>query len=217
MRKSGILYPNQHIDSDCFSAALPIFELFSHTIPFDAYPSSSKHRRQDSRLSRRGMHHEHFTPSLFLQACCLGSYRFSLFRVIHTRMTTVSISLFYDKSDSFSRSYPSATKSFSSSLCLSNSSHAKSSSMAGRDDEKVCCIDGVHEGLATTPPFLMKEYTPVICGNRHGGCLFVASSTVGLEQKRVVLVCTYPRTDMRTWTPSDLGGRNLIKAQFRAR
>lgn len=99
---SGISYPNQHIDSDCFSAALPIFELFSHTIPFDAYPSSSKHRRQDSRLSWKGMHHEHFTPSLFLQACCLGSYRFSLFRVIHTRMAIVSISfLFYDKSDSF--------------------------------------------------------------------------------------------------------------------
>lgn len=122
MRKSGILYPNQHIDSDCFSAALPIFELFSHTIPFDAYPSSSKHRRQDSRLSWKGMHHEHFTPSLFLQACCLGSYRFSLFRVIHTRMAIVSISFLYftTKAIPFSRSYPSATTSFSSSLCLSN-------------------------------------------------------------------------------------------------
>lgn len=37
-----------------------------------------EHRWQDSRLFRRGMHYEHFTPSLFLQACCLGSYRFSL-------------------------------------------------------------------------------------------------------------------------------------------
>lgn len=40
MRKSGILYPNQHIDSDCFSGSA-YFELFSHTIPFDASPSSS--------------------------------------------------------------------------------------------------------------------------------------------------------------------------------
>jgi len=41
MRKSGISYPNQHIDSDCFFADLPVFELFSHTIPFDALLSSS--------------------------------------------------------------------------------------------------------------------------------------------------------------------------------
>lgn len=52
--------------------------------------------------------------------------------------------------------------------------------MAVRDDGKVCCIDGVHEGSSTASLFT-KEDTPVLCGNRHGGCLFKASSAVGLE------------------------------------
>lgn len=37
-------------------------------------------------------------------------------------------------------------------------------------------IDGVHEGFATTQPLLRRKIPPVLCGNRHGGCLFKASS-----------------------------------------
>lgn len=199
MRKSGILYPNQHIDSDCFSAALPIFELFSHTIPIDGHPSSSS---IDGR-----------TLAFFEEACITNISRLRSFckhaawGAIDSRFPSHPQAddhsqhfLIYDKSDSFSRSYPLATMSFSSSSCLSISSHAKGSSMAVRDDEKVCCIDGVHEGLATTQPFLRKEYTPVLCGNRHGGCLFKANSAVGLEKDSFwfasprVLTC-------EPWTP----------------
>jgi hypothetical protein len=61
----GISYPNQHIDSDCFFADLPSFRaLLAH----DTLRRTSvelEHRRQDPRLLLRGMHYEHFTPSLF--------------------------------------------------------------------------------------------------------------------------------------------------------
>jgi hypothetical protein len=182
MRKSGILYPNQHIDSDCFSAALPIFELFSHTIPFDAHPSSSSIDGRTLAFSEEAC----ITNISRLRSFC----KHAAWGAIDSRFPSHPHAddhsqhfLIYDKSDSFSRSYLSATMSFSSSSCLSISSHAKNTSMAVRDDEKVCCIDGVREGLTTTPTFFTKEYTPVLCGNRHGGCLFTADLVMGLEKE----------------------------------
>jgi len=59
---SGISYPNQHIDSDCF-ADLPIFELSCTGYPFDDTVELG-HRLQDPRLLREGTHYERFTHPL---------------------------------------------------------------------------------------------------------------------------------------------------------
>jgi hypothetical protein len=60
---SGISYPNQHIDSDCFPADLPIFELCCTRYPFDDYVELG-HELQPMRLHGEGMHYEHFTHPL---------------------------------------------------------------------------------------------------------------------------------------------------------
>ena len=73
MRKSGISYPNQHIDSDCFFADLPVFRAL---LAYDTLRRTFvelEHRWQDSRLSRKGMHYEHFTTSLFCKHAAWGA------------------------------------------------------------------------------------------------------------------------------------------------
>jgi hypothetical protein len=60
---SGISYPNQHIDSDCFPADLPIFELSCTRYPFDDYVELG-YGVQHTRLLLEGMHYEHFTHPL---------------------------------------------------------------------------------------------------------------------------------------------------------
>ncbi len=129
MRRSGISYPNQHIDSDCFFADLPVFELFSHTIPFDAPLSSSNIDGRTFVFPGKACITKHFTNSLFCKHAAWGAIDSRFPSRPHADDLTEHFLFLTTKAIPFSRSYPSATTSFSSSLCLSVSPHAESSSM----------------------------------------------------------------------------------------
>jgi len=88
-----------------------------------------EHRWQDPRLSRKGMHYEHFTTSLFCKHAAWGAIDSRFPSLPHADDLSEHFLILRQKRFLFSRSYPSTTTSFSSSLRLSVSPHAESSSM----------------------------------------------------------------------------------------
>jgi len=103
-------YPDQHIDSDCFFAELP---LFSSSTAYLGYPAHYRRthveldiRRAEaiSLFSGGDMHYEHVMPPLFLLSMLLGGSstrsRFSGFRC--PRPVFYFLFTCHTKSDSFS-------------------------------------------------------------------------------------------------------------------
>ena len=126
----GISYPNQHIDSDCFFCGSAYFRAL---LAYDTLRRTSvelEHKRQDPSLSRRGMHYEHSTHSLFCKHAAWGAIDSRFPSRPHADDLTQHFLNLRQKRFLFFPVIPSAIPSFSSSLFVSVSSHAESSSMA---------------------------------------------------------------------------------------
>lgn len=74
-KDSGTPYPNQHIDSDCFPADLPVFELCYTGYPFDEFVELD-YRRQTTRLGRRHALRTFYASALLLSMLLGGALDF---------------------------------------------------------------------------------------------------------------------------------------------
>lgn len=155
IRNSGISYPNQHIDSDCFFADLPPFRALLHTPGYPAHYSSNSRRARF--IEGRG------TPAIFQEGNALRtSYAFVLpddhaawgaidlvFRVFEGD-DLFPFSLRLSKSDSFSLVIPLGEHSLFSSSSRRRESQCGSLFGRRKSFAGLWHIEGVYEGY----PFL---------------------------------------------------------------
>jgi len=130
MRKSWNLIPQPAYRQRLFFCGSAYFRAL---LAYDTLRRTSvelEHKRQDPSLSRRGMHYEHSTHSLFCKHAAWGAIDSRFPSRPHADDLTQHFLNLRQKRFLFFPVIPSAIPSFSSSLFVSVSSHAESSSMA---------------------------------------------------------------------------------------